>query len=83
MLAHSFHMRVQNDLDHLRRVHDVVERLPQLGASGAYLKQMMEEKLNEHTHYIDKHGEDMPEIRNATWSREGISIEKSVSVEKK
>jgi phosphoketolase len=37
-------------------VQDVVDRLPHLGSKGAYLKQMVKDKLIEHKHYIDKHG---------------------------
>jgi xylulose-5-phosphate/fructose-6-phosphate phosphoketolase len=46
---------------------DAIDRLPQTGDKGAYLKQQLKDKLIEHRQYINKHGQDMPEIRNWTW----------------
>ena len=68
-----FDMRVQNDLDRFHLVQDVVDRVPNLGAKGDYLKQMMKDKLIQHKHFIDTYGEDMPEIINWEWNNLGAN----------
>jgi xylulose-5-phosphate/fructose-6-phosphate phosphoketolase len=62
-----FDIRVQNGLDRFSLVIDAIDRLPQTGSKGAYLQQAMRDKLVEHKHFIDLHGEDLPEIRNWKW----------------
>jgi xylulose-5-phosphate/fructose-6-phosphate phosphoketolase len=63
----AFNMTVLNNLDRFHLVIDVVDRLPQLGSKGAYLKQALQKKLIDHKQYIETHGEDMAEIRNWKW----------------
>jgi len=48
-------------------VMDAIGRLPQIGARADHLRQQLHDKLVEHKQYIDKNGQDMPEIRNWTW----------------
>ncbi|MCE7965423.1 MAG: phosphoketolase family protein [Nitrospira sp.] len=63
-----FDMVVLNDLDRFHLVADVVDRVPQLGARAAYVKQDMRDKRTQHKQYIAEHGTDMPEIKNWKWS---------------
>ena len=63
-----FDMTVLNDLDRFHLVMDTVDRLPQTGDKGTHLKQQLCEKLVEHRQYINKFGQDMPEIRNWQWN---------------
>jgi xylulose-5-phosphate/fructose-6-phosphate phosphoketolase len=62
-----FDMAVLNDLDRFHLAGDVIDRVPSLGSRAAYAKQFLRDKLLDHKAYIDKHGEDMPEIRNWRW----------------
>jgi len=45
-------------------VGDVIDCVPELGARAAYAEQAIRDKRIEHTQYIHKYGEDMPEILN-------------------
>jgi len=62
-----FDMTVLNDLDRFHLVMDAIDRLPQTGDRGIYLKQQLKDKLIDHRQYINRYGEDMPEVREWKW----------------
>ena len=62
-----FDMTVLNDLDRFHLVMEVIDRVPQLGATVAPVKQAMRDRLLEHEQYIRKYGDDMPEVRDWKW----------------
>jgi xylulose-5-phosphate/fructose-6-phosphate phosphoketolase len=62
-----FDMAVLNSLDRFHLAGDVVDRVERLRNTGAHFKQFLRDKLIEHRHYVNRHGEDMPEIRDWKW----------------
>jgi xylulose-5-phosphate/fructose-6-phosphate phosphoketolase len=62
-----FDMVVRNDLDRFHLAMDVIDRVPRITEVGAHVKQMLRDKLFDHRTYIERYGEDMPEIREWRW----------------
>jgi xylulose-5-phosphate/fructose-6-phosphate phosphoketolase len=64
-----FDMTVLNDIDRFHLVNDVAVRVPMREPLATRLKEFVSVKLAEHRRYIERHGEDMPEVRNWRWDR--------------
>jgi xylulose-5-phosphate/fructose-6-phosphate phosphoketolase len=62
-----FDMVMLNDLDRFHLVIDVIDRVPQLGARAAELRQRMVDARERARAYTRQYGEDMPEIADWTW----------------
>jgi xylulose-5-phosphate/fructose-6-phosphate phosphoketolase len=62
-----FDMTVRNDLDRFHLAGDLVDRVPRLARVGGHFKQFLRDRLIEHKEYVDRYGDDMPEIRDWTW----------------
>jgi len=65
-----FDMAVLNDLDRFHLAMDVIDRVPKLGFRAAHLRQWLRDKLTQHRAHIERYGEDMPEVRDWTWTHE-------------
>ena len=62
-----FDMVVRNDIDRFHLATDVIDRVPKLRKRGAEVKQELRRKLAEHSSYISRTGDDLPEIRDWIW----------------
>jgi xylulose-5-phosphate/fructose-6-phosphate phosphoketolase len=63
----AFDMTVMNEIDRFHLAMDVYDRVPRLRNVAALAKQRLHVKLIEHKQYIQRVGDDMPEIRNWKW----------------
>ena len=63
-----FDMVVLNEMDRYKLALDTLERIPRFGNLTGYFREMVQNKLIDHHHYIREKGEDMPEILNWKWS---------------
>jgi xylulose-5-phosphate/fructose-6-phosphate phosphoketolase len=66
-----FDMVVRNDMDRFHLAIDAIDRVPRLGAIGAYAKQACRDRLIEHRQYIQQWGDDPPSIRDWRWGAAG------------
>ena len=56
-----------NELDRFHLASDVIDRVERLRNRTGHVKQLLKDKLAEHTAYIRQYGDDMPEIRDWKW----------------
>ncbi len=62
-----FDMTVLNDLDRFHLAGDVIDRVPRLQTIASHVKQLLRDKLAEHRDYVERHGDDMPEVKEWRW----------------
>ena len=63
-----FDMAVRNDIDRYHLVLDVIDRVPEVGPKGDYVRQELRDRLLAHREHIAGHGDDPPEIRDWSWA---------------
>jgi xylulose-5-phosphate/fructose-6-phosphate phosphoketolase len=69
-----FDMAVMNELDRFHLAIAALDRLPRLSLDATRAKQQFRHKLIEHARHVREHGEDMPEIRDWTWTERPASV---------
>jgi len=64
-----FDMVVRNEMDRFHLAADAIDRVPRLCDRAGHVKQLIRDRLVEHRLYIEKYGEDMPDVRDWRWER--------------
>jgi xylulose-5-phosphate/fructose-6-phosphate phosphoketolase len=62
-----FDMAVLNNLDRFQLALDVLKRVRRVKSTSDPATQFFQDKLREHREYVERHGEDMPEVRDWKW----------------
>jgi xylulose-5-phosphate/fructose-6-phosphate phosphoketolase len=63
-----FDMRVLNDLDRFHLAGDVLDRVERLRNVSGHFKQLLRDKLIDHRSYVNRYGDDMPEVADWRWN---------------
>ncbi len=63
-----FDLVVRNDMDRYHLFMDVIDRVPGLALRAASVRQTMIDQRTRHQDYIRRTGEDIPEVRDWTWT---------------
>jgi xylulose-5-phosphate/fructose-6-phosphate phosphoketolase len=63
-----FDMAVLNRMDRFQLALDVVRRVPRLAGIADRASQRFSEAIQRHKLYVSEHGEDLPEVRNWSWT---------------
>ncbi|HLI97379.1 MAG TPA: phosphoketolase family protein [Candidatus Baltobacteraceae bacterium] len=66
-----FDMTVRNDMDRFHLAGDAIDRVPRLADRAGHVKQLIRDRLVEHRLYIEKYGQDMPDVRDWQWAGTG------------
>src|SRR5690606_10224205 len=61
-------MVVRNDMDRYHLVMDVIDRVPGLARRAASVRQGMADQRLRHHDHIRRTGQDLPEVRDWTWT---------------
>jgi xylulose-5-phosphate/fructose-6-phosphate phosphoketolase len=64
-----FDMAVRNQIDRFNLMFDAVDRVPRFAHLAAHVKQFVRDKLIDHRQYIERVGDDMPEIKGWRWDK--------------
>jgi xylulose-5-phosphate/fructose-6-phosphate phosphoketolase len=62
-----FDMTVRNEMDRFSLVRDVIDRVPGLNQTAAYLRQLVRDIHVDHDQYIREYGDDLPLVKDWTW----------------
>jgi xylulose-5-phosphate/fructose-6-phosphate phosphoketolase len=63
-----FDMTVLNRMDRFQLALDVIQRMPGLARVADRASRRFSEALQRHRSYVAEHGEDLPEVRDWTWT---------------
>jgi xylulose-5-phosphate/fructose-6-phosphate phosphoketolase len=64
-----FDMCVMNQIDRFHLAIDAIDRMPELGNTGAHARQRLMDALIRHHLHTRRTGEDLPEVRAWEWTR--------------